>query len=800
MPLVRRGAQPRAGSKTRKGIDINNSNGSLAQKKDDDKVSARSGPRRQLDAMAWLSAKKNAKVVRVLQRAPPQMEECCTEDIWLELRRAFSEIQEKRSTSLRFDKLYRHAHAMVMRNEGALLYHGLREAVTEHLTTKVRALVLAKVDDDFLQTLIRAWKDHQTSMAMIGDVVTYMDRIYVPQNNVDSVSKLGVSLFRDEVARNADVRDHIRGSLLGLVKTEREGKPVDRLSMKEACEMLVSLELDSRSVYKEVFEQPFLKESAEFYALRAHHYIETMDVLEYIAKIQQHITEESERARQCLDDSTVASVVQVVENELVGKYIKAILEMEDSGVVHMLKHGMTEELACTFRLLKCVQGGLKALLDCTSKYLRDVGKSIVSESGDSVSLIPKVIELKDRFDHFLKHSFNDEQLAKQMITADFEYILGLTRKSPELLSQFVDDMLRKGIKGMTEPEIDQLLDTAIATFRFLQEKDLFDRYYKQHLAKRLLLNKSASIDAERSMVAKLKNECGGMFTSKMEAMFKDINFSDNMILDFKAVISSCGMDLEGVDLNQSNIPAAPRCAFETFKRFYLARHDGRRLTLQPQLGWADMSAVFYGPWKNEPCSSQTPDKPQPRTYTIQVSTYQMCVLMLFNGRDKISYEDIASETDIPETNLTRALHSLYAATASEPVLTKTPNTKEIDKGHIFAVNEAFTSGMQKVKIQTTSGKKDSSPKNDGNAGNEGNVGNVGNMQEERRYELEAAIVRIMKARKTLSHDDLLVEVTNVLKARYTPTPAAFKKRVDALIEREYLERDTEDPVVYVYMP
>lgn len=80
------------------------------------------------------------------------------------------------------------------------------------------------------------------------------------------------------------------------------------------------------------------------------------------------------------------------------------------------------------------------------------------------------------------------------------------------------------------------------------------------------------------------------------------------------------------------------------------------------------------------------------------------------------------------------------------------------------------------------------------------MGNVGNMQEERRYELEAAIVRIMKARKTLSHDDLLVEVTNVLKARYTPTPAAFKKRVDALIEREYLERDTEDPVVYIYMP
>ncbi|XP_070392565.1 cullin-3-A-like [Dermacentor albipictus] len=786
-----------------------NSNGFLVEKKEDDKVSARSGPRRQLDAMAWLSARKNATVVRAPKPAQ-QMEDCRTEDLWLELRRAFSEIQEKRSTSLRFEKLYQNAYAMVVRNEGTLLYNGLREAVTEHLINKVRTLVLAKVGEHFLQTLIRAWKDHQTSMAMIGDIVTYLDRIYVPQNSVDSVHELGVLLFRDKVVRNADVRDHVRRSLLSLVKTEREGKPVDRLSMKDACEMLTRLELDSTPVYIEDFEQPFLEESAQFYALKGHHYIETMDTFEFIAKVEQHIKEESEWARQCLCESTVASVMQVVEKELIGKHMKAILEMEGSGLVYMLKHRMTQSLARTYRLLKCVQGGPKTMLECMSKYLRDVGRSIVRENGDSVNLVPKVMELKESFDHFLQHSFGDEQLVKQMITTDFEYILSLTRKSPELLSAFVDGELRKGIKGMTKPEINQLLDKAIAIFRFLQEKDLFERYYKQHLAKRLLLNKCVSIDAERSMVAKLANECGGMFTSKMEAMFKDMNISNNMMLDFKAATSSCGMDFDGVDLNvrvlttgfwplpvatqQSNIPAGPRSAFETFRRFYLARHEGRRLTLQPQLGWADMSAVFYGPCKNEPCSSQASDKLQPRTYTIQVTTYQMCVLMLFNSRDTISYEDIASETDIPETNLVRALHSLSAADASTPVLTKTPNTKEVEKDHVFAVNEAFTSGLRKVKIQPTSGQINSAPKIDGNAGN------VGNVQEERRYELEAAIVRIMKARKTLSHDDLLVEVTNVLKARYTPSPAAFKKRVDALIEREYLERATENPEVYIYMP
>jgi len=38
--------------------------------------------------------------------------------------------------------------------------------------------------------------------------------------------------------------------------------------------------------------------------------------------------------------------------------------------------------------------------------------------------------------------------------------------------------------------------------------------------KRLLLNKSATIDSEKMMIAKLKAECGAAYTSKLEGMFK----------------------------------------------------------------------------------------------------------------------------------------------------------------------------------------------------------------------------------------------------------------------------------------
>lgn len=57
---------------------------------------------------------------------------------------------------------------------------------------------------------------------------------------------------------------------------------------------------------------------------------------------------------------------------------------------------------------------------------------------------------------------------------------------------------------MTEQEIEVILDKTMVLFRFLLEKDVFERYYKTHLAKRLLLNKSVSDDFEKNMISKLK--------------------------------------------------------------------------------------------------------------------------------------------------------------------------------------------------------------------------------------------------------------------------------------------------------
>jgi len=730
---------------------------------------------------------------------PMCMDEKYTAEIWTLLKNAIQEIQRKNNSGLSFEELYRNAYTMVLHKNGELLYSGVQDVVTKHLVSKVREDILSNINNNFLESLNTSWDDHQIAMVMIRDILMYMDRAYVDQNKKMPVYELGLQLFRDHVVRHNVIQDCLRETLLTMIDKERRGEIVDRGFIKNVCQMLILL---GTSVYQDDFERHFLQVSAEFYKLESEKFLAENSASVYIWKVEARITEERERARHCLDSSSEPHIVQVVEEELIAKHMKTIVEMENSGVVHMLKNSKYEDLGCMYRLFKRVKDGLRSMCDAMSKYLREQGRAIVSEEEESegknaVVFIQKLLELKERFDLFMEKSFNQDIIFKQTISGDFEHFLNLNTKSPEYLSLFIDEKLKKGSKGLSEQEIEVVLDKTMVLFRYLQEKDVFERYYKQHLAKRLLLNKSVSDDAEKNMISKLKTECGCQFTLKLEGMFKDMSLSNTMNEDFKSHVTDSATMLCGVDLTvrvlttgywptqtatgNCNVPLAPRQAFESFKKFYLRCHTGRQLTLQPQMGAADLNAVFF---------IKKDGKVTPKKHIISVSTYQMCILMLFNKKEKVTYEDFIHETEIPEKDLLRALQSLAMGKVGQRILTKEPKTKEIEPAHTFSINDQFTSKLFRVKIQTVSSKGETEPERKETRQK---------VDEDRKHEIEAAVVRIMKARKKLNHNVLVTEVIEQLKSRFTPSPVIIKKRIESLIEREYLARSNEDRKVYTYL-
>jgi len=137
---------------------------------------------------------------------------------------------------------------------------------------------------------------------------------------------------------------------------------------------------------------------------------------------------------------------------------------------------------------------------------------------------------------------------------------------------------------LTEQEVESILEKAMVLFRYMQEKDVFERYYKQHLGRRLLSNKSVSDDSEKNMISKLKvrrdllvpdaryaylwscssslllavarsesasavstrssvflllqTECGCQFTTKLEGMFRDMSISNTTMDEFRQHIQT----------------------------------------------------------------------------------------------------------------------------------------------------------------------------------------------------------------------------------------------------------------------
>ncbi len=111
-------------------------------------------------------------------------------------------------------------------------------------------------------------------------------------------------------------------------------------------------------------------------------------------------------------------------------------------------------------------------------------------------------------------------------------------------------------------EIENELERIIVIFRYLENKDVFETFYKNFLAKRLLTGRSSSDELEQNLIQKLKKECGYQFSSKLEGMFKDMKISKEITekfhrSEFNIISSSSPFELSATVLTPGNFASFP---------------------------------------------------------------------------------------------------------------------------------------------------------------------------------------------------------------------------------------------------
>lgn len=707
------------------------------------------------------------------------------EKTWKILEHAIHEIYNHNASGLSFEELYRNAYNMVLHKFGDKLYYGLVSTMTAHLKEISKSIEAAQ-GGSFLEELNRKWTDHNKALQMIRDILMYMDRTFVPTSHKTTVHDLGLNLWKEHVVHSVNIQTRLLNTLLDLILRERTGEVINRGLMRNIIKMLMDL---GSSVYQEDFEKPFLDVSSDFYRVESQRFIECCDCGDYLKKAERRLNEEIERVSHYLDAKSESKITEVVEKEMIANHMQRLVHMENSGLVKMLLDDKYEDLGRMYNLFRRVDNGLSTLKEVMTSHLRGTGKQLVTDPErlkDPVEFVQRLLDEKDKYDKIIHLAFNNDKSFQNALNSSFEYFMNLNVRSPEFISLFVDDKLRKGLKGVSEEDVEIVLDKVMMLFRYLQEKDVFEKYYKQHLAKRLLSGKTVSDDAERSLVVKLKTECGYQFTSKLEGMFSDMKTSVDTMQGFYA---SQAADLgDGPTLTVQvlttghwptqpcppcNLPSELLPICEKFRSYYLGTHTGRRLTWQTNMGTADIKATFGKGQKHE----------------LNVSTYQMCVIMLFNNTDQLTYKEIEQATEIPALDLKRCLQSL-ACVKGKNILRKEPMSKDIGENDVILFNEKFSSKFYKVKIGTVVAQKESEPEKQETRQR---------VEEDRKPQIEAAIVRIMKSRKVLDHNNIITEVTKQLQSRFLPNPVEIKKRIESLIERDFLERDNVDRKLYRYL-
>lgn len=327
----------------------------------------------------------------------------------------------------------------------------------------------------------------------------------------------------------------------------------------------------------------------------------------------------------------------------------------------------------------------------------------------------------------------------------------------ETLALYIDSLFKE---KLDEQEFEEKINQVIALVCYIRDKDIFFTYYKKLFSKRLLL--SRKIQQESVVLSVIKKHFGSSITHPLEIMFKDVQSTEEINKEFKEQHTtplSVTILTQGCwpTFSLATIPVSMQTHIDLFNKFYKQKFHNRNLKFL-SIGTCEIKMGKY---------------------ILHTNIQQMNVLLSFNDRESRTINNIVEDTCLSTETVQSILNSLCLV--KHPVLKKQGN--EFVQNHSFKSKTIIVKISPGVKKETVEEKKET----------------MKQIEEERSFKVDAAIVRVMKARKELDYNNIIIETTSALKNQFTPPPSLIKKRIETLIEREYMQRHEEKNNIFLYM-
>ncbi|KAL8121588.1 hypothetical protein AgCh_018360 [Apium graveolens] len=446
------------------------------------------------------------------------------------------------------------------------LYDKYREAFEEYITSTVLPSLREKHDEFMLRELVNRWTNHKVMVRWLSRFFHYLDRYFIARRSLPALHEVGLTCFRDLVYQELKVK--VRDAVISLIDQEREGEQIDRALLKNVLDIFVEIGMSQMDQYENDFEEAMLTDTAAYYSRKASNWILEDSCPDYMLKAEECLRREKDRVSHYLHFSSEPKLLEKVQHELLSVYATQLLEKEHSGCHALLRDDKVDDLSRMYRLFSKIPKGLDPVSYIFKQHVTNEGMALVKQAEDAASnkkaekrdvvslqeqvFVRKIIELHDKYLAYVNDCFTNHTLFHKALKEAFEIFCnkGVAGSSnAELLATFCDNILKKGgSEKLSDEAIEETLEKVVKLLAYISDKDLFAEFYRKKLARRLLFDKSANDEHERSILTKLKQQCGGQFTSKMEGMVTDLTLAKENQSSFEEYLGNNANVNPGIDL------------------------------------------------------------------------------------------------------------------------------------------------------------------------------------------------------------------------------------------------------------
>ncbi len=754
-------------------------------------------------------------------------------DKWNEILTWFKIMLEKGNSKKCFQEIYMEIDDLLINDIPPEIITSIEEILTTYSTNIKNKLnsLLEKKGDEFFKSFNSLWSEINKIFNLLRKIMNKYEKLAygnIQKNNVYEIflyhlKNALISELNEKNFINYSIKEILeqitllRNKIILRLNEPNEKNNVNEIKMDiddevensnnkkyedvtkeflEKISLLIRFYCET-GIYQEYFSKELIKNSEEYYAKMTEEFINNNSIEKYINYVEEILEFENYLIVTHLNEISLKPIINKLNIILLSNKKKTIFEKyydsntnaneniisttntnNETKVPLNENYSLMKKIYILFKNIKLEEEIKKKF----NEYIISTCKLIYAKYSKDYNLFyDNIYLLKKNIDKYIAESFLGEEKFKSVSKESLTK--GLNQKPSlvcDIFSNYIDKILRFDAEKKPLNEIKNIIYEYMILFKYIGNKDLFQNFFIKKLCIRCLFNLNKSEEAQNYLIEQLKKECGPYFVSKSQEMISDVKASQEMSQLFnekKAKDKDKEEDIN-IPINYfvlsnytwpiDKLVSGEICNFDIgksqkkFFEFYHKKNSGKSLF-----------------WHLPFCFGEIEMDLNDSKNTIKIigNGVHISILKCFNkSQISLSLKDIIRKTKLEKDVINKYIKKIV----SKNIL-KYEN--DVYVVNFFVNKEENSNEIMLIDYDEQEDEK-------------GIEENEEKSIEERKFVIDAYIMKILKQKKVMKKSELITTVNE--KMPFDEKEEIINKRIDQLINNRYITKDEEDPSIIKY--